>query len=306
MQTVLIIDDQALTRMVLKEFAGTIGPDVEGKAFETPSAALDWVNHNPVAMVLVDYRMPGMNGLEFTRRLRKLPAGKDVPVVMITALTDPDKAILYEALNVGVVDFLSKPIDYSEWRGRCRNILKLHRCHPEGQVNSEMAELLLCITQSVSGRNPKRLARISRHIAEQIGLSSKVCEQIQQAAPLIDLGLFWVPNNLLSRPSTLLQEEHKVIQGHTIAGYHLLQKGNSEVLLLASKIALSHHEHFDGTGYPHGFAGRDVPLAAERVFDYLKKNRGKKFDPDCVDAFFQRLDEALLSGGEQAGNLIKR
>ena len=328
MPTVLIIDDQELTRMILVEFVRSIGPEIEGKAFDNPWAALDWASHNSAAMALVDYYMPGMDGIEFTRRLHKLPASKEVPVVMITALTDSNKAIRYDALNTGVVDFLSKPIDYIEWRARCRNILKLRRYHHQDQVYSEMADLLLRITQSVSGRNLQRLGYISHHIAGEIGLSSKVCELIQQAAPLNDLGLYWIPDNLLSKPSTLLQDEHRVVQGHTITGYQLLQKGNSDVLYMASKISLSHHENFDGTGYPHGFGGRDVPLEArivsvadcvdallsdrpyrqawpiERVFDYLRENRGTTFDPDCVDAFFQRLDQTLLSGGEPAGNLI--
>jgi len=328
MQTVLIIDDQGLTRMILTEFVRSLGPELKGNAFETPLAALDWARHNAAVLVLVDYHMPGMDGIEFTRRLRKLPAGKDVPVVMITALTDSNKAIRNDALQAGVVDFLSKPIDYIEWRARCRNILKTHRHHQHCHVHSEMADLLLRITQSISGRNLQRLGHISHHIAGEIGLSLKECELIRQAAPLNDLGHYWIPDNLLSKPSTLLQEEHRVVQGHTITGYQLLQKGDSEVLSMASKISLAHHEHFDGTGYPHGFGGRDVPLEArivavadcvdallsvrpyrqawpiEQVFDYLRENRGTTFDPDCVDAFFQQLDQTLLSGGEQAGNLI--
>ena len=230
--------------------------------------------------------------------------------------------------NAGVVDFLPKPIDYIEWQARCRNILKSHRHNQHCQVYSEMADLLLHITQSVSGRNLQRLGNISHHIAAQIGQSASDCDLIQQAAPLNDLGLYWIPNNLLSKPSTLLQEEHRVVQGHTITGYQLLQRGDSEVLSMASKISLAHHEHFDGTGYPHGFGGRDVPLEArivsvadcvdallsvrpyrqawpvEQVFEYLRENRGTTFDPDCVDAFFQQLDQTLLSGGEQTGNLI--
>ncbi len=328
MQTVLIIDDQGLTRMILSEFVRSIGPEFEGKAFETPLAALDWASHNTAVMALVDYQMPGMDGVEFTRRLHRLPMCEDVPVVMITALTDSNKAIRYDALDAGVVEFLSKPIDYIEWRARCRNLLQLRRYHHQDQFYSEMADLMLNITQSVSGRNPRRLGHISRHIAAQYGLSAWDCELIQQAAPLNDLGLFGIPDNLLSKPSTLLQAEHRVVQGHTITGYRLLQKGRSEVLSMASKISLSHHEHFDGTGYPHGFGGRDVPLEArivsvadcvdallsdrpyrrawpiEQVFDYLKDKRGRTFDPDCVDAFFHRLDPRLLSGGECGDHLI--
>ncbi len=109
MPTVLIIDDQELTRMILSEFVRSIGPEIEGKAFDDPLAALGWATHNSAAMALVDYHMPGMDGIEFTRRLHKFPASKDVPVVMITALTDSNKAIRYDALKAGVMDFLTKP-----------------------------------------------------------------------------------------------------------------------------------------------------------------------------------------------------
>lgn len=174
----------------------------------------------------------------------------------------------------------------------------------------------------MSGRDPRRLALIGGHIAGQIGLPPKACRLIRQAAPLADLGLFWIPDRLLLKPAALLPEEHQVIQRHTIAGYHLLRRGDSDVSLLASKISLSHHEHYDGTGYPHGFSGRDLPLAAravavadsvdallsdrsyrkawsvDQVIEYVQVHRGSVFDPDCVDAFFQGLDESLLASGE--------
>ena len=307
--------------MILKEFAATIGPGVEGKTFDTPFAALEWIERNPVALILVDYRMPGMDGIEFTRRLRQLRSGQDVPVVMITAVADTDKAIRYEALKLGILDFLPKPIDHEEWRSRCWNILRYCGDRAQSQCCSEMSGLLLRVAQSVNGRDPQRLAYISHHIARRIGMPSDVCRLIQQAAPLADLGLLWVPGGLLSKPEPLLPEEHRVIQGHTITGFQLLQQGDSEVSQLASKISLSHHEHFDGTGYPHGFSGRDLPLAAravavadrvdallsdrayrkawpiDRTLEYVRAKRGTIFDPDCVDAFFQEWDERLLAGG---------
>lgn len=173
MQTVLIIDDQELSRMILNEFIRSIGPDVEGKTFETPSAALEWAEKNPVAMVLVDYRMPSMNGIEFTRRLHDLPDCRVVPVIMITALDDHDKEIRYEALSAGVVDFLLKPLDQKEWQFRCRNILNLSRSQRQDALYKDLTQVLFHITKSVNGRNPKRLANISRHIAEQMGLLTR-------------------------------------------------------------------------------------------------------------------------------------
>jgi len=319
MQTVLIIDDQELPRIILGEFIRSIGPDVEAKDFEIPSAALEWAGKHPVAMALVDYRMPVMDGIEFTRRLHKQPANQGVPVIIITAVDDHDKEIRYAALSAGVFDFLPKPLDNREWRFRCRNMLNLNKCRHQASVSRDLTQLLSQLTESVNGRNPRRLAHISRHIAEQMELPSDACDLIGQAAPLNDLGHFLVARHLQSRRSMLRHEERLTIQGHTVAGFHLLQQGGSPLFHQGAKIALSHHEQFDGKGYPHGFGGEDIPLEArivsvadfvdallsdrpyrkarsvDKVLGYLKAYRGKRFDPDCVDAFFERLDKMLLS-----------
>ncbi|MCB1760542.1 MAG: response regulator [Gammaproteobacteria bacterium] len=330
MQTVLIIDDQELPRMILTEFVRSIGSDVEGKTFETPYAALEWANENPIAMALVDYRMPGIDGIEFTRRLHKLPDRGDVPVVMITALDDVDKAIRYEALKAGVIDFLPKPLDYKEWQFRCRNILNLARCRIQYTVRNDLTQALFRITESVNGRNARRLANLSRHIAKRMDLSSDECDLIEQAAPLNDLGNFIVAGHLMWRSSSLRQEERVTVQGHTLAGFRLLQQGGSPLFRRGAKIALSHHEHFDGKGYPHGFGGKDIPLEArivsvadfvdallsdrpyrkawsiDKVLSYLKSYRGKRFDPDCIDAFFDELDNTLLVEAGMAHDPIGR
>ena len=322
MRNVLIVDDQEVPRMILSEFVETIGPDVTGKSFETPAKALNWSEKNPVVMALVDYRMPGMDGIEFTRRLHTLPAHTNVPVVIFTALDDPDKTILYEALSAGVIDFLQKPLDYKEWRLRCRNILNLARCQYHRDVSRELTQVLFQISGAANGRDPTRLGNISRHIAEELALSPSECELIRKAAPLNDLGHFLVASHLLWRRSALGQEERTTLQGHTLAGFQLLQRGSSALFEQGAKIALSHHEQFDGNGYPHGFGGRDIPLegrivsvadfvdallsdrpyrkawSVDKVLGYLKSYRGKRFDPDCVDAFFARLDKTLLSGTE--------
>ena len=320
MQNVLIVDDQEMPRLLLTEFVGTIGPDVVGKAFETPAEALGWAKRHAVAMALVDYRMPGMNGAEFTRQLHALPAKEDVPVVIFTALDDPDKTVRYEALRAGAVDFLPKPVDYTEWRYRCRNLLNLARCRRQESLSHELMQVLFRITMAVNGRNPLRLARLSRHIAEQLDLSVSDCRVIEQAAPLNDLGHFLVAAHVLWSPVALKQQERTAIQTHTLAGFRLLQQGESVLFHRGAQIALAHHERFDGNGYPHGFVGRDIPLEArivsvadcadallsdrpyrkawstERVLSFLNASRGKRFDPDCVDAFFSQLDRTLLTG----------
>jgi HD-GYP domain-containing protein (c-di-GMP phosphodiesterase class II) len=172
------------------------------------------------------------------------------------------------------------------------------------------------------------LAGISRRIAEQIGLSKKECDLIERAAPLNDLGHMMAPTGLLSQAVVLGRAERAAIQQHTVMGYHLLSSGDSEFLNRAAKIALSHHEHFDGGGYPHGFRGRDIAHEArivavadivdallsdrpyrkawsfDRVLTYLQSERGKRFDPNCVDAFLQHGEEILSPNDSELPELI--
>ena len=319
METVLIIDDQQIPRMILEQFVASVDPNLRGKTFDNPAAALAWVEENLIVMALVDYRLPGMDGIEFTRRLHALPGNRNVPVVMITALDDQDNLIRYQALSAGVMDFLIKPLDHQEWKLRCHNLLKLARSGHKGELAGDLTQLLFKVTESITGRNPKRLASISRHIAEQMGLPGAECDLIEQAAPLNDLGHFMVASHLMWRSSTLRREERMEVQNHTLAGFRLLQQCESPLYHRAAKIALSHHEQFDGKGYPHGFGGKDILLEARivavadfvdallsdrpyrkawtvpKVLDSLKSVRGKRFDPDCVDAFFERLNTLPLT-----------
>ena len=123
MSTVIIIDDQSIGRMILEELVRSIGDGVEAVSFSDPVKALDWAKYHPHDLVLTDYKMPNMDGIEFTQWLRKIPSCADVPVVIITCMDD--KSVRYRALEVGATDFLTKPIDHHECRARCRNLLRL-------------------------------------------------------------------------------------------------------------------------------------------------------------------------------------
>lgn len=153
-----------------------------------------------------------------------------------------------------------------------------------------------------------------------MGVSKLECDLIERAAPLNDLGHMITPATVLSRPAGLGQDERVLMQQHTLMGYQLLRSSTSELFRCAAKIALSYHERFDGQGYPHGFRGRDIAPEArivavadiidallpdrpyrkawsiDRVLCHLKSQRGKRFDPDCVDAFLQRWEEIIASG----------
>jgi len=166
----------------------------------------------------------------------------------------------------------------------------------------------------VTGNHVVRMARYSREIGDALGLSDKECDEIEYAAPMHDIGKIGIQDNILLKPGKFDQMEWIKMQEHTRIGHSILSNSQSRYIQTGSIIALNHHERFDGSGYPNGISGKDIPLVARIVAvadvydalvsprpykaawstsdaqDYLHKHAGSQFDPICVEAFFERLD----------------
>lgn len=335
MSTILILDDQSISRMILEELVRSIGNGIQARSFAEPVAALEWTKENGSDLVLTDYMMPNMNGIEFTHRLRKIPAYSDVPVVIITSAED--KKIRYDALEAGATDFLNKPIDHNECRARCRNLLQLRKQQLEIKGRAAtLAEEVKAKTRDIelreketllrlarageyrdedTGNHVMRMAEYSALIAEQLGIPPEHCEIIRHASPMHDIGKIGIPDQILRKPGTLEPPEWEVMQQHCRIGFEILKNSPSFYLKTGAVIALRHHERFDGLGYPDGLSKREIPLEArivavadvfdallserpykkswpvQQALDYLRGQRGKHFDPDCVDAFLARMDD---------------
>jgi two-component system, response regulator RpfG len=188
------------------------------------------------------------------------------------------------------------------------------------QIASSEKETLLRLAKAgeyrdeVTGLHVLRMARYSRQIAEALGFSERECEEIEYAAPMHDIGKIGVPDKVLLKPGKFESEEWIAMQQRTTIGHSILSNSQSRYIQLGSIIALNHHERFDGTGYPNRISGKDIPLVARIVSvadvydalvstrpyktawspteaqDYLEKNAGTQFDPICVEAFFERID----------------
>jgi two-component system response regulator RpfG len=334
LSTVIIIDDQSVSRMILAELIRSIGEEISVEAFSDPVAALDWVRSNGADLVLTDFKMPHMDGVEFTQWLRQIPACSDVPVVVITCVDD--KSVRYRALEAGATDFLSKPIDHYECRARCRNLLKMRRqqsiirdrarwLEEEIRATTRALELreketLLRLARAGeyrdadTGNHVVRMARYVRLIAETMGLEASRVEILEHAAPMHDIGKIGIPDRILLKPSRLAEDEWVVMQTHARIGYEILRDSPSYFLRAGAVIALGHHERYDGSGYPGGLRGERIPLEArivavadvfdalssprpykgawrlEHALDYLSGERGRQFDPECVDAFMANLE----------------
>jgi two-component system response regulator RpfG len=333
-EMVMIVDDQFTSRKILEQLIHSIDLTLHVDCFADPFLALKTAAGHAPDLVLTDYKMPSIDGIHFIRRFRALPECADVPLVMVTVVEDP--AIRYKALDAGATDFLVKPIDQYECRARCKNLLTLRRQQIiiknraswlEEQVSAATLkirnrekETLLRLAKAGeyrdegTGNHVLRMAKYCRVIAEQLELCESDCVEIELAAPMHDIGKIGISDNILLKPGMLTIEERKIMQTHTIIGHEILKDSPSSYLQLGAVIAMTHHEKFDGSGYPRGLAGDEVPLAARIVavadvydalttkrpykspwsgvnaVDYIKKQSGHHFDPDCVQALIRRLD----------------
>jgi len=331
---VLIVDDESTGRTILSKIIQQVEDDIGVEAFDNPLEALKWLDNNHPDLIITDYRMPEMTGIELTRKIRERPGMQDIPIMVITVVSE--KSVRYDALEAGATAFLTRPIDQIECRTSCRNLLKLHEQQSiiqdradwlarqvevaTQQVVSREKETLLRLAKAGEYRDQEtgyhviRMAKYSRQIAEALGLSDMECDEIEYAAPMHDIGKIGIHDDVLLKPGKFEPQEWLTMQQHTTIGHAILSNSQSRYIQTGSIIALSHHEKFDGTGYPHGIVGIDIPLVARIVSvadvydalvsnrpykqpwsetdaqDYLEKHSGTQFDPICVEAFFERID----------------
>ncbi len=323
---VLIVDDQPSARTMLRHVIEGIGPAVHVSDFGNPVDALRWSENNTADLLLLDYRMPEMDGLEFARRFRRPLARRDVPIVLISVVGD--EPVRQAALDAGVIDFLVKPVRPRELRSRCKNLLQMRR---QGESVKERArsleqkvfegvqeieqrerEMLFRLAKAIeyrdfgTGLHLLRMARYSELIAEEIGMSEEDVRILTMAAPLHDIGKIGVPDSILLKRGSLTDEEMAIMRKHPLIGYEILRDSQSRFIQIGAQIALRHHERWDGSGYPDGLRGEQIPLTArivaiadvldaltserpykhawsnEEAFAYLEEHSGTLFDPSCV------------------------
>jgi two-component system response regulator RpfG len=332
---VLIIDDQSTGRVILEKVIQQVAENIIVTSFAAPKDALIWLDSNEPDLIVTDYRMPEMNGVELIKTIRLKPQCRYVPIMMITVVSE--KEVRYEALDAGATAFLTRPIDQIECRTSCRNLLQMHEQHLiiqdradwlVRQVEVATAKIVAREKETIirlakageyrdegTGNHVIRMAKYARHIAEATGLfSQKECDDLEYAAPMHDIGKIGIPDKVLLKPGKLDPNEWTVMKQHTTIGHAILSNSQSIYMQIGAVIALNHHERFDGLGYPNGLAGEDIPLIARVVsvadvydalisarpykaawstkdaLDYIKQQSGSQLDPNCVDAFFARIE----------------
>ncbi|KQW89219.1 two-component system response regulator [Massilia sp. Root418] len=308
---ILAVDDEASNLQLLRH----ILQDHYRLLFAKDAArALDLARQERPDLILMDVMMPGMTGYDACRVLKADPVTAAIPVIFATALSDPDDEVT--GFEAGAVDYIAKPLSPPIVRARVRTHLSLVRADELKETRLQIVQRLGLAAEykdNETGLHVIRMSHYARVLGLAAGLSDTAAEDLLHAAPMHDVGKIGIPDRILQKPGALDKEEWKIMQSHATIGADIIGEHPHGMLALARNIALTHHEKWDGSGYPRGLAGEDIPLegrivAIADVFDaltsarpykaawpveeavqYLRQQRGLHFDPELVDMFLERL-----------------
>lgn len=333
---ILVIDDESDNLLLLRQALRRLGYTVCETEVD-PVRAVARFHEETFDLVLLDYNMPGMSGLEVLTAIGEKMRHEQIPVIIVTVQADRETRLL--TLNAGAKDFLTKPIDLAELSVRVHNQLETRGLHlmlsRQNQVleekvalrteelHSTRLEIIRRLARAAefrdneTGMHVKRMSLYAEAIGRTLGLSAEDLDILLNACPMHDLGKIGITDTILLKPGKLTTEEYLAMQQHAAIGASILQGHDSPLFRAAREIALHHHEHWDGTGYPYALAGEAIPLMARiaavaDVFDALTMVRpykpawlagdayheivsqsGKHFDPAVVAAFEACFEEIL-------------
>jgi putative two-component system response regulator len=339
---ILIVDDEPSNVLLLQRMLEKDGYHNLRSVTDPRQAVPAFTEFGP-DLILLDLHMPGMDGVAVLSELRpRLPVRAYVPVLVLTADTTPEAKV--RALSAGAKDFLSKPFDRTEVLLRIRNLLETRRLHRqlegysqmlEERVRERTAELEQARTEILerlalaaeyrdddTHQHIQRVGKLSAELAEALEFPEELVELIRQAAPLHDIGKIGIPDSILLKPGGLTPDEFDMMKTHATIGSKILGGSGTPLLQLAEEIARTHHERWDGSGYPAGLAGQAIPIAGrivavadvfdaltherpykeawpvERALEEIERGSGKQFDPRVVETFL-RLEERLKASVRQ-------
>ncbi|WP_348698441.1 two-component system response regulator [Duganella fentianensis] len=303
----LLVDDEPTNLQVLRN----ILQDYYRLQFaRNGQKALELAEQERPDLILLDVMMPGMTGLEVCRILKQHPQTSKIPVIFVTALSDADdEATGFEA---GAVDYISKPVSPAVVKARVKTHLSLVRAEELEKTRLQIIHKLGKAAEykdNETGLHVIRMSHFARYLAQAAGCDDTFVEQLFLAAPMHDIGKIGIPDAVLLKPGKLDADEWKIMQGHVDIGAEILGDDDSSLLQMAASIARNHHEKWDGSGYPRGISGEQIPLEArivaiadvfdaltsvrpyknawtvEEAFALIRKEAGSHFDPQLAQLF---------------------
>lgn len=283
-------------------------------------------------LVLLDWHLSDASSAEVIRQVRRNYPDEIIPVIVLTA--DPSPSVKHQALLAGASDFLNKPFDITEVLLRLQNHLEIRRLHQTRARELELARLETLerlaraaeYRDDATGQHIIRVGRLSEQIGRVLGLDEERLFQLRHAAPLHDVGKIGIPDAILRKPGALNREEWQLMRQHAEIGARILEGCSNPVVEMARQIALTHHERWDGRGYPRGLQREQIPLWGrivavadaydamtndrpyrpalhpDQAIEIIRAERERQFDPAVVDAFLEPktftclLEEPTLSG----------
>ncbi|GFD89533.1 two-component system response regulator [Tenacibaculum sp. KUL152] len=314
--TLLLVDDEPVNLRVLKQL---LAADYQLIFAKNGEEALKLAPARRPNLILLDVMMPGITGFEVCRQLKGLPETKHIPIIFVTALNDDhDEA---EGFDAGAVDYIIKPISPAVVKARVKTHLSLVQA-------DELLESRLQVVQRLgraaeykdneTGMHVMRMSHYSKVLAIAYGLTDKQAEILLHAAPMHDIGKIGIADSIMLKPGKLTEEEFALMKHHPEIGAEIIGDcGDSLLLNVAKSVSLTHHEKWDGSGYPRGLSGEDIPIegricaiadvfdaltskrpykeawSIEKTVDFLKEQKGKHFEPKLVDLLIENLPKIL-------------
>lgn len=275
----LLVDDEPTNLHVLRQILG----DEYRLQFATDGAkALQLVAQQKPDLILLDIMMPSLSGYDVCRVLKADVATQSIPVIFISALSDVDDET--EGFDAGGVDYIIKPVRAPVVRARVRTHLSLIATNTLRETRLQIVQRLGRAAEykdNETGMHVLRMSHFCRALAIALGCSAEWVDDLLHAAPMHDVGKIGIPDAVLLKPGPLNDSEWKIMREHPVIGAEIIGEHDSSILRMAREIALTHHEKWDGSGYPHGLRGESIPLAARivalaDVFDALTSVRPYK------------------------------
>lgn len=312
---ILIIDDEPTNRLILKE---TLKVEYDIVFASEGMEGIELAKKILPDLILLDIMMPGMSGHEVCKLIKSDPTTLHIPIIFISAMSEIEDETL--GFSLGAVDYISKPIRPAIVMARVKTHLSLVGMNELKKTRLQIIQSLGYAAEykdNETGRHVIRMSYYSKILAQAIGYNENRAEEIFNAAPMHDIGKIGIPDSILRKPGKLDNNEWEEIKKHPLIGAKIIGEHANGLLKIARNISLSHHEKWDGTGYPYGLKGEDIcpegriiaiadvfdaltterpykkPWSIEDACDYLKAESGKHFDPKFVTLFLENIPTVL-------------